>query len=301
MLELTNSPLMLGFVGAAHSILFLLLALVGGNTADRIERRKLLFFTQSTMMALAFILGLLSATGKVKVWHVALIAVGMGMANSFDMPTRQAFVYEIVGKENILSAVSLNSMLFNLAQIAGPTLVGIIVASIGISWCFFLNSISFLAFIVALKMIVITPLPRRRMAGSTLKNILEGLSYVSESSVLKSLIIIASLSTIFAIPFGILMPIFARDILKVGSRGFGVLMSSTGIGALIGGLTVASLGNIERKNRLFFAGAMTLYCTILLFSISKLFYLSCFFPCNLRISYAYSILNFKHNCSDIHS
>lgn len=275
-LELTNSPLMLGLIGAAHSIPFLLLALFGGNTADKVDKRKLLFVTQSIMMVLAAFLGLLALTGRVKVWHVALIAVGMGMANSFDMPTRQAFVYTLVGKKDILSAVSLNSVLFNLSQIAGPAIAGIVVASVGISWCFFFNSISFLAFIVALRMMVIPPSPKRVTGGSTLKNIIEGLRYVWTTRTLKVLILIVALSTIFAMPFGILMPIFARDILKVGAKGFGFLMTCSGVGALAGGLTLAGIGNrMERKNKLFFAGALAFSVMIILFSASRIFYLSC--------------------------
>jgi MFS family permease len=274
-LELTDSPLILGLIGAAHATPFLLFALIGGNTADRVNKRKLLYVTQSVMMVLALILGLLVLTEKVKVWHIAMIAVGMGIANSFDMPARQAFVFELVGKEDILSAVSLDSILFNLSMIAGPAIAGIVVACFGNAWCFLMNSVSFLAFIIALKMMVVNFAPIHKMEGSTLKNIKEGLHYVRKNSTLKTIIIIAALCTIFAMPFGILMPIFARDILKVGAKGFGFLMTCSGIGALAGGLIMGGIGDIRKKGKLLLAGTMTLSITIILFSASKIFYLSC--------------------------
>jgi len=274
---LTHSPFLLGLVGAAQAVPFLLLSLIGGNTADRVDKRSLLYITQSIMMILAFILGVLAATGKVEVWHVALIAVGMGIANSFDMPTRLAFVYELVGKEDIMSAVSLNSMLFNLAQISGPAIAGIVVSTIGNSWCFFLNAVSFLAFIVALKMMKLLPSPERKMEDSTFKNITEGLRYVRATPVLRSVIVIAALCSIFVMPYGVLMPVFAGDVLKVGAKGFGFLMTCTGIGALAGGLIIAGAGDIRRKGRLLFTGATVFSAAILLFSFSRIFYLSCIF------------------------
>ena len=273
-LEMTNSALMLGLVGASQAIPFLFLALVGGHAADRFEKRKLLYFTQSAMMVLACVLSVLVFTHTVRVWHVMLIAVCMGTANSFDLPTRQAFIYELVGSEDILSAVSLNSILFNLAQIAGPAIAGLVVATIGNAWCFLLNSVSFFAFIVALIMMKITPQPIKKMEGTAFDNIKDGLKYVWGSPILKSTISLTVLAAIFAMPFTILMPIFARDILHVGAKGFGLLMMAIGVGALIGGVALSWASNIKGRGNIFFTSCMVFTAAIILFSVSKMFYLS---------------------------
>jgi len=273
--ELTRSPLKLGLVSTAQAAPFLALSLLGGDTADRLNKRNILFFTQTVMMILAFTLGILALTGSVKVWHIALIAVGMGTANSFDIPTRQAFIYDIVGREEIMSAVSLNSSLVNLAQIAGPAIAGFMVSTVGNAWCFIFNGASFLAFIIALKNMVIQPKPRAGMEGSAFKSIIEGLRYAWTNQVLKTVILLVILSTIFIMPYGVLMPVFAGEILKVGSRGFGLLMTCTGLGALSGGLMLGSAGNVKHKGRLFFTGAFIFSIAILLFSFSRIFPLSC--------------------------
>jgi len=274
--KLTKSAFMLGLVSAAAFAPFFIFALIGGNFADKFDKRKLLYITQSAMAIFAFTLWILTKTGIINVWYLIIISLLAGIANAFDMPARQAFVYEIVGKEEIMNAVSMNSILFNAAQIVGPAIAGMIVASLGISWCFLINSISFVAVIVALRLMILKPQEIRLYKNnvSALQNIKEGLKFTWQNQTLKTIIFITALTAVFASPLGVLMPVFAKEIFKVDAKGFGVLMTCSGIGALIGGLGIAAFGGVKKKGMVFFSAAIVLSIFMAIFSASKLFIFS---------------------------
>lgn len=275
--QLSNSPLALGLVGFAGSLPVLLFSLLAGVAADRFPKRNLLLVTQTGLMLSALTLSFLTWSGYVQVWHVALLAICSGLANAFDAPTRQAFVVEMVGKEDLMNAIGLNSTIFNLARLVGPAIAGLLLAAVGPAGCFFLNGISFLAVIVSLLLMRLGPAPRLARQASVWVNLREGLGFVRHHPVVLSLISLVAVGSVFGMPFSSLLPIFARDILTVGPQGLGFLSSAMGAGALIGSISVASLGNFRRRGLLVTAGNLAFPAFIFLFSQSRLFPLSLLF------------------------
>src|SRR6266702_1428144 len=247
-LELTHSAWWLGVVGALQFLPVLLLALFGGVLADRLPKRTVLLFTQSSAMLLAFVLWILVATGSVHLWHVLVLAALLGLTNSLDMPTRQAFVVEMVGREDLPNAVALNSSLFNMARIVGPSLGGLIIAFLGIAPLFLLNAISFIPVIIGIALIDMKQLhalaKRTTTSGvtskqSTLQSLREGLSYVVHTPSILLIIAVIGVISLFGINFNVVLPLFATDVLHVGPLGFGFISSAFGLGSLISALWLA--------------------------------------------------------------
>src|SRR3989440_2162587 len=247
-LELTHSAWWLGVVGALQFLPVLFLALFGGVLADRLPKRTVLLFTQSSAMLLAFILWILVATGGVHLWHVLILASLLGLTNALDMPTRQAFVAEMVGREDLPNAVALNSSLFNMARILGPGLGGILIAWLGVAPLFLLNGISFIAVIIGLSMINMHQLHAqvRREAlqhgtrrPGTLKSLREGLAYVRNTPSVLLVIAVVGIVSLFGINFNVVLPLFATDVLHAGPQGFGFISSAFGLGSLISALWLA--------------------------------------------------------------
>lgn len=272
-LTLTDSAFLLGAVTAIGSIPVLFLSLPGGVAADRFDKRKLLMFTQSTAMVLALILAALTHYGLVRIWHVVLLAAVSGSVFAFDAPSRQAFTIELVGKEDLLNAIALNSAVFNAARIVGPALAGVLIGFIGMAGCFLLNGISFLAVIMGLWLIT-HQRPAPRAPGSAWREMREGLSYSWGHPVIRPLVTIVAVFSIFGMPYAMLMPVFARDILAVGPRGLGFLMTANGVGALAGALGLASLGQARGRGRLVLAAGLVFSLALAAFSLSRSFALS---------------------------
>lgn len=273
-LRLTDSAWLLGLVSAAGSLPILFLSLPGGVAADRVDKRRLLLVTQATSMALALTLALLTATGWVRVWHIMVLAFGLGVVNAFDVPGRQSFVIELVGPDDLLNAIALNSSIFNGARIAGPALAGILIGLVGEAGCFLFNCLSYLAVLASLLLMELPPRNPPLTAESAWTRLVEGLRYLVAEPILLVLEGLIGLYSVFALSYVVLMPIFARDILRTDSRGFGLLMAATGVGALAGALTLASLGDFRRRGRLVMAGALALPAFLLAFSFSRSFHLS---------------------------
>ncbi len=272
-LTLTNSAFLLGLVSAIGSIPVLFLSLPGGVAADRMDKRSLLIATQATAMVLALVLAALTHFKAVQVWHIVVLAALAGSVFAFDAPSRQAFIVEMVGKEDLLNAIALNSAIFNAARIMGPALAGVLIGVIGMAGCFLLNGVSFLAVIVGLALIrsEYVAAPGRLSAWQDIRL---GLEYVSSNrDVLLLEVIVASFS-IFGMPYAVLMPIFARDVLEVGSRGLGFLMTATGVGALAGALSLASFGKSRGRGRLVFVAGAVFAALLAAFSLSRNFTLS---------------------------
>jgi len=222
-LQLTHSAWLLGVVGALQFLPVMLLSLFGGVLADRLPKRKVLLFTQSFAMLQAAVLWILVASGHVQIWEVLVLASLLGLTNSLDMPTRQAFVVEMVGREDLPNAIALNSSVFNMARVVGPGLGGLIIAFLGIAPLFLLNAISFVPVIVGLSLIRMNELhalaKRSTTSGetskqSTFQSLREGLSYVVHTPSVLLIIAVIGVISLFGINFNVILPLFATDVLN---------------------------------------------------------------------------------------
>jgi MFS family permease len=251
--QLTGSPLYLGLVGFFAAIPIWFFGLTAGALIDRFSRRTVLLFTQSAAALLAFVLAALYFAGVVQPWHILVLAFLLGTVNSFDMTARQTFVKDMVGKEDMPNAIALNSAIFNGSRIVGPALAGITLGAVGAGWCFLLNGLSYFAVIYGIFRMDVpkaAPAPRNPI----LADIREGLRYVRGNSAILSLMLVVSISAIFAMPYTTLLPAYARDVMHVDAEGLGFLSTATGIGALAGALTMASLSYSRRRGTLLTAG-----------------------------------------------
>lgn len=272
--SLTHSALMLGTVGFLASLPVLFLTLFAGVLADRVDRRRLLLVTQTILMVSAFFLGLLTSLGVVAVWHVMVLAVLSGFAGAFDMPVRQSVVPTLVERPHIMNAIALMSTAFNSARIIGPALAGVLVGLIGMGKCFFLNSISYLAFIGAIALIRIDTCRSAEDQPSMWKDFKSGLRYVRGHSAVRTLVLMAAVPSIFAMPYSMLMPVFVKEVLHADVRGLGFLTSAVGIGGLSGALTLARLSKSEHKGRILTTASLLLPIMLVLFARSQAFNLS---------------------------
>ena len=272
--QLTHSAFLLGVVGFLSSIPVFFLSLFGGVLADRLNKRNILIATQTAFMLLAFILAVFTQLKLITPLEIMLIAVLNGIVMAFDAPSRQAVVVELVGKEHLFNAISLNSVAFNSSRIIGPALAGILVALIGMSGCFYINGISFLAVIIALLLIRLNNNRVIREDNTAIKDIRDGLNFIKNNRLILILITMVGAVSLFGIAYAIFMPIFANDILKVGVKGLGVLMSSSGVGALIGALILARLGDFKYKGKFLVLSSMIFSVSLILFSLSKTYIFS---------------------------
>ena len=237
-LELTGSPLKLGILNACQFLPVMLFSLFAGPFVDRFPKRRMLILTQGALLVLALALSILTITGLVRYWMVLVLALLLGLVNTVDTPTRQSFVIEISGREALMNAVSLNSAAFNAARILGPAAAGLLIGAVGMAACFFINALSFAAVILALiRMDLPAPGPRppAEKPARTAGDIREGLSYIRDRpDLLRPLALLALLSA-FVINYNVMIPTFARSSLGLDAAGYGFLMTSMGIGSLIGG------------------------------------------------------------------
>ena len=271
--SLTKSPFYLGLVAAAGSLPILLFTLIGGIAADRFRKRNLLLMTQALSIIPALLLGILTDIHLIAVWQVVLLAAFLGTVNAFDIPTRQSFLVELVGKTNIMNAIALNSAAFHGARMIGPVIAGITIASIGLPACFYLNAFSFIAVIIALSKMKIKGDVRDSSKGF-IRDFVEGIQFIkSKPEIYRTMILIAVFSLI-GMPFITFLPVFAVEVLRAGPTGFGFLVGATGGGALTAALFLAFRGDVEKKNRFMSLSALCFSFSLFAFSISKIFYLS---------------------------
>jgi len=274
--ELTSSAFLLGVVGFLNSIPVLILCLFGGVLADRLNKRNILIATQTAFMTLAFILAILTQFKIIKPFQIMGVAILNGVVMAFDAPARQSIVVELVGKKHLFNAIALNSVAFNSSRIIGPALAGILVASIGMSGCFYINGISFLAVIIALFSVRIVRNQNKLSNSNTFRDLKDGLVFIKNNRVILALMSMVAVVSLFGVAHVILMPIFANDVLNVGIKGLGVLMSSAGLGALAGALILARLGDFKYKGRFLLSSAMVFSISLIIFSLSKTYLLSIF-------------------------
>ncbi len=275
-LKLTDSPFYLGLVGASGSLPILFLTLIGGVVADRFQKRAIIILTQVFSMVISLILAILISSGTIAVWHIILLAALFGIVNAFDIPARQSFQIEMVGREDLLNAIALNSAAFNAARIIGPASAGLLIGYLGLEICFYINAFSFIPVIIGLFKMTFSGYKKDVGAGGFKENIFEGLRFIKGESKVFTLIILVAIISLLGIPFLTLMPVFARDILKVGPTGLGMLMSSAGLGAFIGAISLAFRADIKRKGLLVAFSGLLFSITLVVFSLSKLLWLSLF-------------------------
>ena len=276
--QLTGSKVLLGTVAAVGSLPMLLFSVWGGSIADRHSKRNVVVVTQSGMMLLAFAFAALVGSGHIQPWHILVLAALGGVAMAFDMPARQAFMVEMTSREHLMNAISLNSAVVNGARVVGPAVAGFLMAYVGMQWCFLLNGLSFIAVIVGLRMMRLPKFVPPAEPPSTGRHILQGFAYVAGHRRVRILLLLFGVVGIFGWSYSVLLPAYATDVLHVGERGYGVLLSANGLGALLGALTVATFGGRIRPRFMIFGGLWLFSATLVLLAVVRWYplVLACF-------------------------
>jgi MFS family permease len=275
-LELTGDALWLGVVAAAQFVPVMIFGLFGGLLADALPKRQTAFATQAVMMTLAAILAVLTLSGVVEVWMIVVLALLLGCANAIDMPVRQSFVVEIVGRTDIGNAVALNSAMFNAARILGPAVAGLTIGAFGSGVAFAINAASFAAVLVALAAMDGSALrtpelpPRPRSAGQVVEQLREGIGYVRHTPPVLLAILVIGLVSTFGMNFSVVIPALAKEVLGLQAEGYGFLMAASGVGSLLAAGWLAVSGGLPRTGGLV-GGAIALGVAEVLLAVSNLF------------------------------
>ena len=271
--RITGSSALLGMVGFAGQIPVFFISPLGGLVADRYSRQRTVIATQISAMILAFILAALTLTGRVQVAHIFVLAALLGVVNAFDIPARQSFLVEMVGREDLINAIALNSSMFNGARIVGPAVAGILVAAIGEGWCFFANGVSYIAVIIGLIMIKVPPAAVPKKA-SAISHIAEGFRFAARNTPIRALLLLLGLVSLTGMSYAVLMPVFADHIFHSGARGLGILMGFSGAGALIGALALATRQGVIGLGRWIAVSTGVFGASLILFSLSHSFWIA---------------------------
>ena len=273
--RLTKSPFMLGFVGFLGNIPTFIFTPFAGVLADRTSRHRMLIVTQALEMIQALVLAALIMTGRIEVWHIFALTIFLGIVIAFDSPARHAFIVEMVGKkEDLGNAIALNSLVFNAARLIGPSIAGILVALFGEGICFLFNGLSYIAVIAALLGMHIT----HRVIVSQDKHIIQGLkegvNYAFSNKLIRSILLLTGLVSMMGMSYVVLMPVFAKDVLRGDANTLGFLMGSTGLGALIGAFFLASREGTKGLNGVVFLTTNIFGIALIAFSFSRVLWLS---------------------------
>src|SRR2546426_3139034 len=274
--RLTGSATLLGLVGFASQFPILILAPIAGAVADTYPRRRSMLAIQTAAMLLAFPLAALTLLNRIQVWHVIVLAILLGLVNAFDIPVRQSFIAEMVEREDLINAIALNSSMTNGARVIGPAIAGILVSVVGEGWCFLINGLSYLAVIIGLLFITAGKQAPHENRVSHVQTILEGFRFVLTTQPVRTLLALLGVVSFMGMPYSVLMPIFADHILYGGARGLGVLMGFSGIGALLGAVTLAGRRGIRGLGTWVMFACAGFGTSLILFSLSRRFWLSAF-------------------------
>lgn len=288
--KMTGSGLLLGSIGFASQIPVFLVAPIGGLVADRSNRKHVVIGTQVASMILAFILAALTLTHRIHVWHVFVLAALLGVVNAFDIPGRQSFLVDMVGREDLMNAIALNSSMFNGARVIGPAVAGVLVARLGEGWCFFTNAVSYIAVIAGLLLMRVNAPARAAANVSPFDHIAEGFKFVNRTAPIRALMILLGVVSMTGMPYVVLMPIFADKILHhggqelasligshdLGAVRLGILMGAAGVGALFGALTLAGRSGVKGLGHWIATCCAGFGISLILFSFSTSFWLSVF-------------------------
>jgi predicted MFS family arabinose efflux permease len=268
---LTDSPFLLGLVGTIQFLPVTIFSLFAGVVVDRFPKKKILLVTQTISMLLAFTLSALVFTGTVKYQYILVLALILGLTNTLDMPTRQSFMVEVVGKQDLMNAIALNSATFNLARILGPAVGAIIMQWVGAAWCFFFNGLSFLAVIYSLTKIEPIPYVRKKNSeNKILIEIADGIKYIYKTPVLFKTVLMVTVMGIFAFNYSVLLPVFTREVLHKQGDTYGFLMSALGIGSLIGALTVSLRSKSGPKGTVMLFSAVVVSVMLMMTGFSRI-------------------------------
>ena len=272
-LSLTGSPLLLGILGAIQFLPITVFSLFAGVIIDRYPKKQIILITQFTSMILAFTLSILVFTHTVSYEYILILALILGFSNTLDMPTRQAFTIELAGKKDLMNAIALNSATFNLARILGPAIGALLLASVGAGWCFLLNGFSFLAVIVSLLKVKVTPYVRKKVSeNNMLKEIKDGLKYIAKEPALLQTILMVLVIGIFVFNFNILIPVFTKNILHQEEKIYGLLMSALGAGSLFGALMVSVKSKSGPNLKILLRSAIMIALTLILISFTRTYW-----------------------------
>jgi len=272
--RITGSSVKLGAVSFCGQIPIFFLAPLGGIVADRYPRRRIVIATQTASMMLAFALAALTLTNTVRVWHVFVLAALLGMVNAFDIPARQSFQVEMVGRADLMNAIALNSSMFNASRVIGPAIAGILVAAIGEGWCFFANAVSYIAVITGLLLMKIEDRERAAPGASPLADVIQGFQFVVRNTPVHAILMLLGVVSLTGMPYTVLMPIFADRILHGGARALGWLMGCAGIGALGGALRLASRTELKGLGRWLPRASFAFGATLIAFAWSRTIWLA---------------------------
>jgi len=256
-LTMTGSAFRLGVISTVQWTPVLLLSLYAGVVADRFPKRRILIVTQSGMCLLALTVAWLTLSGRVEYWHLLVAAALVGTLQAFDFPTRQAFTVEMVGRDDLLNAIALNSSIFNLARVVGPAAAGLVIETFGIGWAFLLNGVSYFGVLYVLAVMRVPDRIRAR-EDKAIAEIRAGLGYIGRTRVVLGLMVLIALVSVFALNFNVLVPLLVRNVLGGEAREYGFMMSAMGVGALTGSLSLATFGAKGRETRLALAGVLVL-------------------------------------------
>ena len=276
--RLTHSVFLLGVVGFAGQIPTFLLAPFAGVLADRWNRRRTLIVTQTLALLQALVLAILVMTGTVEVWHIVALAIILGAVNALDMPVRQSFIVQMIeGKENLGNAIALNSSMVNAARLIGPSVAGILIAAFGEGICFLVNALSYLAVIAALLAMKIAPVRAQPYSGHVIEKLKEGFSYAFGFAPIRYIILLLALVSLMGMPYQVLMPVFAKDVLGGGPHTLGFLMGASGLGALVGTVFLAAKKGVRGFGLLIAIATAIFGIGLIAFSLSHVVWFSMLF------------------------
>jgi len=268
-LEITNSPFAVGLNQALRSFGVLLFTLYAGVIVDRVDKRRLIVWTQVLQMLEALALAALVWTRSVTTWQVMALAVLFGIVNAFDIPARQAFIADLVGREDLMNAIALNSSMFNAARIVGPAVAGVLIGATGVGMCFFLNGVSYVAVVASLLAIRQPRFVPQPMPGSAWEGLHQAVAFIRSDARVWALVVLVAVFSVLGFPFLVLMPVVAQDVLHTDARGYGLLMASVGVGAMLGALGLAVAGRRVHKGRALLAGGVAFGALLGLFAAAR--------------------------------
>ena len=275
--RLTGKPSLLGLVAFASQAPIFLLGSFGGVLADRVDARKVLVITQTLQLVQAFLMAWLTLAGWIRPWQIIILAVVLGLINAFDLPARQVLVASTVDRDHLPNAIALNSFIFHGSRVLGPAVAGLMVAAIGEGWCFLVNGVSFLGAIVGLLMMKLPAWESRSDHPPVLAHIVEGFRFVLGHREVALLMFLLGVVCLMGMPYAVLMPVFARDILHGGPRALGLLMGGSGVGAVLGAATLAGRKSVLGLERIAWLGAAATGVALACFAFSSALWLSLVF------------------------
>ena len=273
-LQLTNSAFLVALVSALGSLPVLLFSLPAGVYVDRANKHRVVMIAQVLLLSLALVLGILVAAHRAQAWQVGLIAVLVGLVFAFEVPARQSLIVDLVGKDDLMNAIALNSSAFNASRVVGPAVAGFLISGVGLAACFLINAASYVAVIVGLARMRMPPYTRPPAEASHWERFREGARFAFGDRRVAALIVMTAILSVFGFPYVVLMPVFARDVLHVGARGLGFLTAAIGVGAMVSALGLAAFGPRLRKGKVIQWAGPTFALAVGGFALSRWFWLA---------------------------